>query len=159
MKPVKPKILSVITFFVLAFIPGCNSSSDKSISKVAIEAIEIKGIKLGMTAKDVSAVTLDSDEISIGGVKGYVMFDYDSDDKLEHMNFSFGSWGGNAVLNAVKSKYPTAIINRDTLYRIEDMNGTTLSVGGGTLTLKSKSYVEKQSKKDKEEREKRMNDI
>jgi hypothetical protein len=77
-------------------------------SSAFAEEIDIKGIRLGMTKKEISALYPNgTDNFTIGGVSNSLglrlLF---HEDKLAEMTFYFDTSGFNNVISAVKYKYP-----------------------------------------------------
>jgi hypothetical protein len=82
--------------------------------------IEIKGIHIGMTEKEVTEKIGNVDEFTIAGVKSKhynipLSLHY-HDGKLDSLDFFFTPEGFGAVLEAVKSKYPSLKCENSTVW-------------------------------------------
>jgi hypothetical protein len=126
-------------------------------------ALEIKGLKIGMTEKEAYDKSIYG--FTIGGVspKNPIDLKY-HDGKLDRLSFVFTPEGFNAVLEAVKSKYPSLKCNNSSVSNamgasfqqmicmLESPEATliirrfTTSIDTSTLTLTSQRFFDEQDK-------------
>ena len=169
MKPKNISAIFLLAILLLTSLSGCKKDSANNESKTQ-GAIEIKGVRIGMPREEIRNISAEFKQLedycntTIGGVEGEMHFVFDSDDKLDQMDFTFPGSDFNTVQKVINNKYPLKEIrsNKITVFTFKDQHGTTLSMDtivGGALILTSKSYSQKQSDKSESERAKRMNDL
>jgi hypothetical protein len=169
MKSKNISVLFLLSILLLTLLSGCKKGPTNIESKTQ-GAIEIKGVRIGMTREEIRNISEEFKNLedycytTIGEVEGEMNFVFDSDDKLDTMDFSFPGKDFNTVLKVITNKYPLKEIGdkKMKIFSFKDEHGTTLSMNtivGGALILTSKSYSQKQSERSEAERAKKMNDL
>lgn len=175
------KLLIVAALFVSTAIgPSMAQKPQKQAPKpVAIAEIEIKGLKLGMSFNAVAEAIAKSENgaLTIGGVwmKGgsRPLIRYNDSDQMTSLYFQYEPDDFDAVIGAVKSKYPSTICENSkitnrmgaaflqTECRLLAKSGyLTLSRYGGDITEGSLLLISNDAlKSQSEERRKKDGDI
>jgi hypothetical protein len=125
----------ILTALIVAQLGSVNAAETK--------AIDIKGVRIGMSEEEVTAQIGKLDDFTIAGVKGKyssapVSLEY-HDSKLDSLMFFFDSEDFSAVLSAVKMKFPSIKCSTSTLSnaigaRFEQID-CEISDGRGLLSL------------------------
>ncbi len=150
----------LLTLLAAAVIPGTLRASD---------ALDIKGLRIGMTREEVREAMPSSETFTVAGVRGkYPVGVHFHEDRLDGLSFFFESSKFKTVLEALKEKYPglrceiSTVVNGlgarfDQVYcKISDANGSInhLSIvnnpSTSVLGLTSKRSLDEMQQKSRE---------